>query len=93
VTELLRLYIAGDSAISRRAEQNLNRLRIHFTSDWKIEVVDVVKEPAVADRAGILATPTLSYEHAQRPRRIIGDLSDAGRVLNFLGIDPKKDRA
>jgi circadian clock protein KaiB len=86
---LLRLYIAGKSATSQRAEQNLVQLRRLLEPDCRIEIVDVLTNPALAEQAGILATPTLSYEHHERPRRIIGDLSDTKRVLEFLGIEPK----
>ena len=55
---------------------------------WKIEIIDVLARPELAERAGILATPTLSYEHETRPRRIVGDLSDTRRILEFLGINP-----
>jgi circadian clock protein KaiB len=86
---MLRLYVAGTSASSRRAEQNLAQLRRHFKAEhWTVEVIDVLTRPEVAEHAGVLATPTLSYEHPDRPRRIIGDLSDIKRVLEFLGIEP-----
>jgi circadian clock protein KaiB len=88
---LLRLYIAGNAASSHRARQNLERLRALSRADaWKIEIIDVLANPELAEQAGILATPTLSYHHSGRPRRIVGDLSDAKRVLEFLGIDPKE---
>lgn len=85
----LRLYIAGNSATSRRAQKNLARLRASLRPEWQVEVVDVLKTPELADKAGILATPTLAYDQALRPRRVIGDLSDIKRVLEFLGIEPK----
>jgi circadian clock protein KaiB len=93
VTEpLLRLYIAGNSAVSRRAEQNLGHLRSLITSQgWDVEVIDVVAQPERAEQARILATPTLSYDHPARPRRIVGDLSDTKSVLDFLGIELKRD--
>jgi circadian clock protein KaiB len=91
VTErLLRLYIAGNSAVSRRAQQNLQQLGTLIKPDvWRVEVIDVIEKPELAEKAGILATPTLSYEDTVRPRRIIGDLNDAKKVLEFLGIEPK----
>jgi circadian clock protein KaiB len=86
---VLRLYIAGNSSSSRRAEQNVMRLRKHMAAAaLEIEIIDVLATPELAERAGILATPTLSYEHETRPRRIVGDLSDIRRVLEFLGINP-----
>jgi circadian clock protein KaiB len=51
-----------------------------------VEVIDVLAEPQRAEEARILATPTLSYDHPGGSKRIIGDLSDTGRVLAFLGI-------
>ena len=89
VAELvLRLYIAGNSAGSRRAEQNLHDLRTLLDNEaWRIEIIDVVRRPELAEQARIIATPTLSYEHSGRPRRIVGDLSDKKRILEFLGIE------
>lgn len=91
---LLRLYIAGKSATSQRAESNLLVLRGLIGPEWKVEIIDVLTKPELAEESGILATPTLSYEHPERrPRRIIGDLSDAKRVLEFLGIEAKEQYA
>jgi circadian clock protein KaiB len=92
---LLRLYIAGPSATSRRAEQNLLRLKdvAKATNGLEVEVIDVLENPELAERAAIIATPTLAYEHPIRPRRIIGDLSDVERVLDFLGIDSEGNKA
>jgi circadian clock protein KaiB len=90
VTEpVLRLYIAGSSATARRAEKQLVDIRAQIKPEWKVEVVDVLEKPELAENAGILATPTLSYEHPERSRRIVGDLGDTMRVLAFLGIELK----
>ncbi len=87
---LLRLYIARNSASSRRAEQNLNQLRMLVKAEgWQVEIIDVLDRPDLAEQASILATPTLCYEHSGRPRRIVGDLSDTKKVLAFLGLEPK----
>jgi circadian clock protein KaiB len=73
VTEpLLRLYVAGNSATARRAEHQLLHLQTRIDPGWKVEVVDVIARPELAERAGI-----------------VGDLSDARRVLEFLGIELK----
>lgn len=64
-------------------------LRKYISADaWNIEIIDVLAKPELAEQAGILATPTLSYENAGRPRRIVGDLSDTKRILEFFGINP-----
>jgi circadian clock protein KaiB len=92
---LLRLYIAGPSATSRRAEQNLLRLQdvAKAKNGLEVEVIDVLENPELAEQAAIIATPTLAYEHPIRPRRIIGDLSDVERVLDFLGIESEGNKA
>jgi circadian clock protein KaiB len=86
---LLRLYIAGPSAASRRAAPNLRRQQdgAQAHAGLEVEIIDVIKNPELAEQAAIIATPTLAFEHPVRPRRIIGDLSDVARVLDFLGID------
>lgn len=90
----LRLYIAGSSPSSRRARQNLIDLQRLMKSDaLQVEIIDVLVEPERAERASILATPTLAYDHPERPRRVVGDLSDALRVLDFLGIDIKSSES
>jgi circadian clock protein KaiB len=93
VAELvLRLYVAGNSTSSRKAERNLQNLRASLNSDvWRIEIIDVLRQPELAEQAGVIATPTLSYERSSRARRIIGDLSDTKRILEFLGIETKGD--
>jgi circadian clock protein KaiB len=90
---VLRLYVAGTSAIARRAEKQLDELRMQLKLDWSVEVVDVLKRPDLAETAGILATPTLAYERPDRSQRIVGDLSDTKRVLEFLGIELKGNSA
>lgn len=87
---VLRLYVAGASATARRAEKQLVDLRAQINPEWKIEVIDVLEKPELAEKAGILATPTLAYEHPERPRRIVGDLGDTKRVMEFLGIELKE---
>lgn len=93
IEPILRLYIAGTSASARRAEKQLVDLKALIKPEWKVEVVDVLERPELAEKAGILATPTLAYEHPERSRRIVGDLSDSNRVLEFLGIELKRDSA
>lgn len=83
----LRLYIASNSASSHRAQKQLASVQAALGPDWQIEVVDVLAHPELAERIGILATPTLAYEHPQRPRRVVGSLSDTNSVLAILGLD------
>lgn len=84
----LRLFVAGKSVSSERAREDFARIiQNGVPADWLTEIVDVLASPEEAERSRILATPTLSYEQAGRQRRIIGDLSDTPKVLQFLGIE------
>ena len=86
----LRLYIAGESAGARRARENLSRMSKLLPATARVEIVDVLLEPERAEAAGILATPTLSNDGFDPPRRIVGDLADVDRVLHFFGIVPRE---
>jgi circadian clock protein KaiB len=52
---------------------------------YALKVIDVLKNPQLAEEDKILATPTLSKILPPPVRRIIGDLSDRERVL--IGLD------
>jgi circadian clock protein KaiB len=65
-------------------------LRCYCPEAWHVEVVDVLLRPDLAERAGVLATPTLCFDYPNSPRRIIGDLGDVHKVLEFLGIESER---
>lgn len=86
----LRLYVAGQTPKSIAAIANLNRLcEAHLPAGrYKIEVVDLMKNPALAQRDQIVAIPTLIRQLPEPLKRIIGDLSNAEKVLVGLDIRP-----
>jgi circadian clock protein KaiB len=86
----LRLYVAGQSPKSLKAFANLVRLcEEHLQSRYDIEIVDLVKNPQLAAGDEIIAIPTLVRRGLPEPiRKIIGDLSDADRVIVGLQLRP-----
>lgn len=85
----LRLYVAGQTPKSIAAIANLNKLcEEHLSGRYKIEVVDLMKNPALAQRDQIVAIPTLIRHLPEPLKRIIGDLSNAEKVLVGLDIRP-----
>ncbi|MBZ9846296.1 circadian clock protein KaiB [Mesorhizobium sp. CA14] len=86
---LLRLYVAGDGPGARRALASRLRIVEELAGGIEIQVVDVVADPDEAERAGILATPTLSDESTIPPRRLIGDISNIAQVLDYFGYRKK----
>lgn len=81
----LRLYVAGDTPGARRALESRRRLVEASEGAFVIEVIDILMHPAEAERAGILATPTLSDDAVAPPRRLIGDIGDVAQVLAYFG--------
>ena len=84
---VLRLYVAGSTPRSLRAVQNARRIcDLHLPARYRLDVVDVWRDPAVARREQLLAAPTLVRERPLPARRLVGDLSDTAAVLRGLGL-------
>lgn len=82
----LRLYVAGQTARSIAALENLERIcEEHLAGQYHIEVVDLLQDPKLARGDQILAVPTLVRKLPEPVRKIIGDLSNEDRVL--VGLD------
>src|SRR6476646_1493743 len=85
----LRLYIAGQTPKSVTALQNVNKYcKEHLEGKYSIEVIDLLKNPQLAEGDQIFAIPTLVRKVPQPIRKIIGDLSNEERVLVGLNIRP-----
>lgn len=86
----LRLYVAGQTPRSTAAIANLRRVcEENLKGRYSIEVVDLVKNPALAKGDQILAIPTLVRKIPVPMKKIIGDLSNTERVLVGFDIRPK----
>ncbi len=85
-TYVLKLYVAGNTPNSVKALKMLkNILEKDFQGVYALKVIDVLKNPQLAEEDKILATPTLSKVLPPPVRKIIGDLSDREKVL--IGLD------
>jgi len=85
----LRLYIAGKTAKSVTALQNLKKYcEEHLKGQYKIEVIDLLIQPQLAEGDQIFAIPTLVRKVPEPIRKIIGDLSNEEKVLVGLDIRP-----
>ena len=83
----LRLYVAGKTARSVAALENLQRMCEEFLrGQYKIEVIDLLREPQLAKGDQIVAIPTLVRKLPQPVRKIIGDLSNQERTLVGLQL-------
>ena len=85
----LRLYIAGKTAKSVTALNNLKKYcEEHLKGQYKIEVIDLLVQPQLAEGDQIFAIPTLVRKVPEPIRKIIGDLSNEEKVLVGLNIRP-----
>jgi circadian clock protein KaiB len=85
----LRLYVAGQTPKSLAAFANLKKLcEQHLAGDYRIEVIDLLEQPQLADGDQIVAIPTLVRKLPEPIRKIIGDLSNTERVLVGLDLRP-----
>jgi len=88
---VLRLYVAGQTPKSMTAFANLKKIcEEHLAGLYQIEVVDLLENPQLARGDQILAIPTLVRKLPEPVRKIIGDLSNAERVLIGLDLLPRE---
>jgi len=83
----VRLYIAGSTPNSLRAQQSLRDAIQAMNGLAKlldIQVIDVFKGPKRAIADGILVTPTLIAQYAGKRVTMVGDLSDAAALRSVL---------
>jgi len=87
----LRLYVAGQTPKSIAALANLKKIcEEHLQEKYRIEIIDLVRNPQLARKDQILAIPTLVRSLPMPIKKIIGDLSNTERVL--LGLDVQARR-
>jgi circadian clock protein KaiB len=83
---VLRLYIAGQTPKSLTALSNLRKIcEGHLGRKYKIEIIDLMKNPKLAKEHQIVAIPTLVRNLPVPLKKIIGDLSNTEKVL--IGLD------
>ena len=83
----LRLYVAGKSPRSVQAEENLRKVcEEHLDERYRVEIIDLLVNPALARGDEIIAVPTLVRRLPEPIRKIVGDLSDTEQVLVGLQL-------
>ena len=86
---VLRLYVTDATPKSARAIVNARRLlEEHLHDRYSLEILNIAEHVAEATADQIICVPTLL--RLAPARRIIGDMSDAGRVLKGLDVPPAR---
>jgi len=84
---VLRLFITGHTQKSMRAVRNITQLcEQHLAGAYDLEVIDVYQQPELAVEHQLVAAPALFKLLPLPLRKMVGDMSDTGRVLAGLGI-------
>lgn len=87
MTLKLKLFIAGDTELSRRAIENLKRLQTeHLDSQAEVSIVDILETPEEAINYRVMATPITIRIDCDPPRKALGDLSNTERLLAALNL-------
>jgi len=83
---VLCLYVAGMTPNSARAISNLKKIcEEYLAGQYDLNVIDVYRKPTLAKGEQIIAAPTLIKKLPLPMRKLIGDMSDEGKVL--IGLD------
>jgi len=83
----LQLYVAGQTPRSLRAVANIQRLCAgQLKGRYRLEVIDLYQQPQLAQGDQIVAVPALIKRLPDPLRMVIGDMSDAERVLHGLDL-------
>jgi len=86
-TYLLRLFVAGNSPVSIRAINNLQKILEEYLKDrYELEIVDIHQQPEWVTVENITAVPLLVKRNPIPKRMLVGDMSDTARVLRGLNI-------
>src|SRR5215471_18508047 len=82
----LRLFVTGHTQKSLRAVQNVRRMCDQYLlGRYDLQVIDLYQQPELAAWHQLVAAPTLLKILPLPMRKMVGDMSDSGRVLAGLG--------
>ena len=83
----LTLFVSGASALSAHAIADVRQLfDLHLDGRYHLTVVDVHGDPTALVGSSVVAVPTLVRNRPRPERKVVGDLSDATKVLLALDI-------
>jgi circadian clock protein KaiB len=82
-----KLYVTGKTIRSENAIKTIRELcNESLPNNYKLEIIDVLQQPEMAEEEKILATPTL-IRHIPPPElRLVGDINDIEQLKKYLRI-------
>ncbi len=90
-TYVLKLYVAGMNERSAAAIRSITEICTqHLKGRYRLSVVDIYQNPALAKGEQIIAAPTLIKKLPLPLRRFIGNMADKKKLIVGLDLRPKK---
>lgn len=84
---ILQLFIAGTTPLAARAIVNIRKIcEEYLQGHYDLKIVDIARNPILAEGEQIIAAPTLIKKFPLPLRRFIGDLSQTGKILRGLDL-------
>lgn len=77
-----RLYVGRTGA--DEAQQHVEEICRLLGEKCEVEVVDTITEPERAEQDNVLATPTLIRLDPLPTKRVLGGLSEAQKVVDYM---------
>ncbi len=88
---VLSLYVAGMTPKSIRAIEKLRETcEKNLRGHYKLEIIDITKNPELAQKENIVASPTLIKRLPLPVRNLIGDMTDKDKLYFGLELSPEK---
>jgi circadian clock protein KaiB len=84
---VLRLFVTGILPNSSRAIINIKAIcNNYLKNSYELDIIDLYQLPDLAITEEIIAVPVLIKKFPLPEKRLIGDLSDTGKVLKALDL-------
>jgi circadian clock protein KaiB len=84
------LYVCGMTRKSVRTIQKVKTtLNQELLGDYKLEIIDIFRNPLQTKNRQIMTTPTLIKKSPVPTRQIAGDITSKNRIICGLNITPK----
>jgi circadian clock protein KaiB len=83
----MTLFVTGASRLSLQAVSRVRDFcEEELSGNYDLEVVDLYRSPERARQAQVIASPTLLRDQPAPARRVIGDMSDRGRLRAAIKV-------
>ncbi len=89
---VLQLYIAGHSLRSIQAIASVRSIcEEYLLGRYELQIIDIYQQTKLAEHEHVVAVPALIKKRPLPQRRMVGDLTDQGKMLSGLDLIASTD--